>query len=67
MCSSWYAMQKGAIENANKRIRKYIPKKASFNNFSKALIQALQYKINDRPRLKLDFMSPKSAFFSHFP
>jgi transposase, IS30 family len=64
---AYSAWQKGAIENANKLIRKYIPKKASFNNFSKALIQTFQYKINDRPRLKLDFISPKNAFFCHFP
>ena len=64
---AYSAWQKGAIENANKLIRKYIPKKASFNNYSKALIQTFQFKINDRPRLKLDFISPKNAFFKHFP
>ena len=31
---SYCSWQKGAIENANKLIRKYTPKKANFNNFS---------------------------------
>ena len=31
---SYASWQKGAIENANKLIRKYIPKKANFEDFS---------------------------------
>jgi len=38
--------QKGAIENANKLIRKYIPKKANFNDFSDKRILEIQKKIN---------------------
>ncbi len=60
--SSW---QKGAIENANKLIRKYIPKKANFNNFSDKKIMEIQKKLNRRPREKLNFESPKSIFFAN--
>jgi IS30 family transposase len=62
--SSW---QKGAIENANKLIRKYIPKKANFNNFSDWKIKEIQKKINRRPREKLNFDTPKRRFFENFP
>jgi IS30 family transposase len=63
---AYSAWQKGAIENANKLIRKYIPKHDSFHNFSNRTILSFQSKLNDRPRLKLHFFSPKYAFFLHF-
>lgn len=62
--SSW---QKGAIENANKLIRKYIPKKANFNDFSDKAIRKIQSKLNRRPREKINFDTPLKRFFSHFP
>ena len=58
--SSW---QKGAIENANKLIRQYIPKGTDFSNLTDAFIRNVQHKINRRPRKKLNFHSPKSVFF----
>ena len=63
---SYCSWQKGAIENANKLIRKYIPKKANFDNFSKRKIMEIQKKLNRRPREKIDFDSPKNRFFKHF-
>lgn len=58
--SSW---QKGAIENANKLIRQYIPKGTDFSDLSDASIRKIQHKINRRPRKKLNFDSPKNVFF----
>jgi len=58
--SSW---QKGAIENANKLIRQYIPKGTDFSCLSDAFIRKIQYKINRRPRKKLNFESPRDVFF----
>jgi len=58
--SSW---QKGAIENANKLIRQYIPKGTDFTTLSDTFIRRIQYKINRRPRKKLNFQSPKIVFF----
>jgi len=58
--SSW---QKGAIENANKLIRRYIPKKENFDKVTEARIKKIQYKINQRPREKLDFLTPKQVFY----
>ncbi len=60
--SSW---QKGAIENANKLIRKYIPKKANFDDFSDKRILEIQKKINRRPREKLNFDTPLKRFFAN--
>ncbi len=58
--SSW---QKGAIENANKLIRQYIPKGTDFSTLTDAFIRKIQNKINRRPRKKLNFQSPKKVFF----
>ena len=63
---SYCSWQKGAIENANKLIRKYIPKKANFDDFSDSKIMKIQKKINRRPREKINFDSPKDRLFKHF-
>lgn len=47
--SSW---KKGAVENANKLIRRYIPKKANFNDFSDRKITEIQKEITRKPREK---------------
>jgi IS30 family transposase len=61
--SSW---QKGAIENANKLIRRYITKKSNFEDFTDRRIREIQKKINRRPREKLNFDTPLKCFFNHF-
>jgi len=65
--SSW---EKGAVENMNKLIRQYIPKKINFNTLNnqkikqiQQKIKQIQQKINKRPRAKLNFYSPKEIFF----
>ena len=63
---SYCSWQKGAIENANKLIRKYIPKKSNFDNFSNHRIMQIQKKLNARPREKLNFDTPKNCFFKNF-
>lgn len=64
---SYCSWQKGAIENANKLIRRYIPKQANFNDFSDRRIKAIQYKLNRRPREKINFDTPKDRFYQNFP
>lgn len=63
---SYCSWQKGAIENANKLIRRSIKKKDNFDNFSNKKIMEIQKKLNNRPRKKLDFDTPKNSFFKHF-
>ena len=57
---SW---QKGAVENVNKLIRQYIPKRSNFNDFSDQFIKNVAKKLNLRPRKKLGFSNPKTEFF----
>lgn len=63
---SYCSWQKGAVENANKLIRRYIPKKANFDDFSDRKIMNIQKKLNRRPREKLNFLTPKQCFFENF-
>ena len=60
--SSW---EKRLIENTNKLVRQYIPKKTNFNTLNQQQIKEIQYKINNRPRKNLNFYSPKEIFFRY--
>ena len=60
---SYASWQKGAIENGNKLIRQYIPKGTDLRELSEDFIKEVQYKINRRPREKLNFSTPKKEFF----
>jgi IS30 family transposase len=57
------AWQKGSIENANKLIRQYIPKGASFKDYPPGRLKRIQHRLNERPRKKLDFNTPKVKFY----
>ena len=58
--ASW---ERGLSEYTNKLVRQYIPKKSNFNDYSDLYIKQIQYKINRRPRKKLNYESPKNIFF----
>ena len=60
--ASW---EKGLIENTNKLIRQYIPKKTNLDSINQQQIKEIQYKINSRPRKNLNFFSPKEIFFAN--
>lgn len=60
--ASW---QKGAIENTNKLIRQYIPKDMDFKHLDNQQVKQFQYKLNKRPREKIDFNSPLLEFAKH--
>jgi IS30 family transposase len=60
--SSW---ERGLNENTNKLIRQYIPKKRSFDDYNEQIIKDIQYKINQRPRKKLQFNNPKHIFYTN--
>jgi len=55
--------QKGAVENANKIFREFFPKGTDFRKISQQELNKVQYLINDRPKKKLGFSSPKVEFY----
>ncbi len=59
--SSW---ERGLSEYTNKLVRQYIPKKSIFNQYNDMKIRDIQYKINRRPRKKLNYDNPKNIFYN---
>lgn len=57
--SSW---QRGTNENTNGLIRQYLPKGCDLSVYSDADIQAIEDKLNQRPRKRLDFRTPQHVF-----
>lgn len=57
--SSW---ERGINEYTNKLIRQYIPKKMSFDLVFEPYVKFLQYQINNRPRKKINFLTPFEIF-----
>lgn len=55
--------QKGAVENMNKILREFFPKGTDFREVTQQELDRVQYLINERPRKKLDFSTPKVEFY----
>lgn len=55
--------QKGGVENINKIFREYFPKGTDFRDVRQHEMDKVQYQINERPRKKLGFSTPKKEFF----
>ena len=60
---SYCSWQKGGVENENKLIRQYIPKGTDISTVTDGKIKKTQYKLNERPREKLNFSTPKECFY----
>ena len=56
-CDTYSSWQKGSVENANKMIRRYIPKGSDISKVSLDYIQWIQDTINNKPRAVLGFKS----------
>lgn len=52
---SW---ERGANENMNGLIRQYLPKGTSFENLTRAEVKRIEWKLNNRPRKRLGYLTP---------
>jgi len=59
----YHSWERGANENTNGLIRQYFPKGSSFETITTEDIQYVQYKLNNRPRKKLGFLTPTEFLF----
>ncbi|MBU1730236.1 IS30 family transposase [Patescibacteria group bacterium] len=57
-CDPYSSWQKGSIENANKHIRKYIPKGSDISKYSKYRVKKIEKKLNNRIMECLNFFTP---------
>lgn len=54
----YHSWERGANENTNGLIRQYFPKKTSFENISDDDVKRVEEILNNRPRKKLNFLTP---------
>lgn len=60
-CDPYCSWQKGGVENLNKLIRQFFPKKTDFSKVSEEEIQTVQENLNNRPRKGLDYRTPNEV------
>lgn len=60
-CDPYSSWQKGSVENANKCVRKYIPKGSDISKYSQYRIKKIETKLNNRIMECLDFATPNEA------
>jgi len=57
-CEPYSSWQKGGVENANKMIRRYIPKGSDISNYSHQYVTMIVQKLNNKPRKSLGYKTP---------
>lgn len=62
-CEPYKSYQKGAIENANGLLRRYLPKRANIENHSQEDIEKITNKVNNQPLRCLNYRTPQEVFF----
>lgn len=65
-CDPYVSSQKPNIENANKQLRKYFPKKKSIQKYTQKDIKNINQVILNTPIQSLDGNTPKQAFIKVF-
>ncbi len=60
-CDAYASWQKGGIENLNKLIRQYLPRKTDMSKISDDDIYAIQERLNNRPRKSLNYLTPNEV------
>lgn len=60
-CHPYHSWEKGGVENMNKLIRRYIPKRTDVSKLSDEFIKSLQNQFNNKPRKCLNFKTPNEV------
>ena len=63
-CDPYVSSQKPNVENMNKQLRLFFPKKSSIDKYSKNDIYAINHTILNKPLKSLDSNTPKDAFIT---
>ena len=58
-CHPYHSWEKGTVENANKVIRRDIPKSSDISRYSRHFIEVLEQKLNRRPMKCLHYRTPQ--------
>lgn len=65
-CDPYVSSQKPNVENMNKQLRLFIPKKSSVDKYTKNDIKQINFALINRPLKSLDSYTPKDAFIHVF-
>ena len=65
-CDSYVSNQKPNVENINKQLRLFFPKKSSIDKYTKQNIKQINYTLINKPLKSLDSFTPKEAFIKVF-
>lgn len=65
-CHKHAPWEKGANENMNGRIRRYLPFGLKIDVISQELLDQLSNSLNNTPRKCLDYKTPKELFLKHY-
>ena len=61
-CAPYHSWEKGAVENTNGLIRRFIPKKMDLSQISERQLARVEYLLNTRPRKCLGWKTPSEVF-----
>ena len=57
-CQPYHSWEKGSVENMNKWIRQYVPKRSDISKLTDEYIRFIEDRLNGRPRKCLKFRTP---------
>lgn len=60
-CHSYHSWKKGSVENANKYIRRDIPKRSDISTYPKTFIRSVEEKLNRRMMKCLNYRTPTES------
>ena len=63
-CEPYKSWQKGGVENSNRLIRQYLPRRTDLDKLSDKDIYEIQERLNNRPRKKLNYLTPNEVINS---
>ena len=64
-CDPHSPWQKGGVENANGRVRRFLPREAEPGALALAPLRRLADRLNDTPRRCLGYRTPREVFQQH--
>lgn len=61
-CYPYHSWERGSNENTNGLIRQYLPKGAVHGKITESDIKTIEDKLNNRPRKRLNYLTPHEVF-----
>jgi IS30 family transposase len=65
VCAPYASWQKGGVENVNRMLRRYFPKRTDFRDVSQREIDRVVDLINKKPRKILEYRSAYEVALEH--